>query len=48
MKFNQYKKTLPTAQKIAKLIIPEIRTHKDFCDSINLSGKINRLLIEKD
>jgi len=44
MEWNEYQKMLPLAKGIIKALFPEPKTHKEYCDQINQSGEIVKLL----
>ena len=46
MKFTEYSKTLPLAKKIYDMVFGEPKTHKDWADSFNKIGAINREIIK--
>ena len=48
MKYSEYKKTLPLAEKIFKELFPEPKTGDEIAKSFNQVAKINFILIEDE
>ena len=42
--YSDYKKTLPQAEKIYKELIGEPKSHREWAESFNIIGKINRII----
>ena len=48
MKFKEYSKTLPLAREIYFMVKGPARTHKEWAESFNTIGDINKLIIKKN
>ncbi len=46
-KFTEYRKTLPQAEEIYKEMMPKPKSHREWADSFNIIGKINRIIQNK-
>lgn len=42
--YSRYAKTLPQAEKIYKLMVGEPKSHREWAESINKIGEINRII----
>ena len=46
MKYKEYSETVPLARELYNTLFPKPKTHREWAESFNQIGRINRILIK--